>query len=206
MKRLCLRLLFLVVIIGAIPFGGCARQPQILIYVRDGSSDFEYMLTQELGVMKSMLEEAGLRAVVATESEESYYHLRAALNPDISLTDVEVSQYAGFLLPCMAAGAPGFIEAEAIDILKEAVAKGKPIAAQHGSVFILARAGLLNGKHYAYELPRIKEGIYSGNGVVQDGLIITSGICPYEALRTGRPCGTAELTRKLIETVVPPVD
>jgi putative intracellular protease/amidase len=201
MKRIILKVLFLAVIIGALQLGGCARKPAILIYVRDGSSDFEYMLAQELGVMKSMIEEAGLRTVVATVSNESYYHLRTALNPDLSLKDVKVSKYAGFLLPCMAAGAPGFIEAEAVEMVKQAVAQGKPVAAQHGSVFTLARAGLLNGKRYAYELPRIKEGIYSGIGVVQDGLIITAGICAAEARLTGRPDGTVELTRKLIEAV-----
>lgn len=111
MKRLILKVLFLAVVIGALQLGGCSGKQQILIYVRDGSSDFEYMLHQELGVMKSMLEEAGLQPVVATVSDESYYHLRAALNPDLSLKDVKVSKYAGFLLPCMAAGAPGFIEA-----------------------------------------------------------------------------------------------
>ena len=159
------------------------------------------MLTQELGVMKSMLEEAGLRFVEATDSDESYYHLRSDLNPDLSLKDVKVKKYAGFLLPCMAAGAPGFTEAEAVEMIKEAVAQEKPVAGQHGSVFTLGRAGLLNGKRYAYELPLIKEGIYSGTGVVQDGLVITAGICAYEAKITGRPDGTAELTRKLIEAV-----
>ena len=117
------------------------------------------------------------------------------------MKDVKVSKYAGFLLPCMAAGAPGIIDAKAVEILKQAAAQGKPVAAQHGTVFTLARAGLLNGKHYAYALPRIEQGIYSGNGVVQDGLIITAGICPYEAKLTGRPDGTAELTQRLIEAV-----
>ena len=156
MKARIVRALLPAVIIGALQFGGCSGKPQVLIYVRDGSSDFEYMLHHELGVMKHLLEEAGLRVVVATDSEESYYHLRAALNPDLSLPDVKVSKYAGFLL---------------------------------------------RGKHYTLELPRIQEGIYSGTGVVQDGLIITAGICPHRTKLTGRPDGTAELTRKLIEAV-----
>ena len=201
MKRIILKVLYLAVIVGALQFAGCAGKPTILIYVRDGSSDFEYMLHQELGVMKSLLEEAGLRTVVATVSDESYYHLRAALDPDLSLKEVKVKKYAGFLMPCMAAGAPGFIEAEAVEMVKQAVAQGKPVAAQHGSVFTLARSGLLNGKRYAHGSDRIKEGIYSGIGVVQEGLIITAGICPYEARMTGRPDSTAELTRKLIEAV-----
>ena len=102
----------------------------------------------------------------------------------------------------MAAGAPGVIDLEAIEMVKEAAAQGKPVAAQYGSVFTLARAGLLDGKRYAYGYATIEEGIYSGTGVVQDGLVITSGTCPYQARLTGRPDGTAELTQKLIETVI----
>lgn len=124
------------------------------------------------------------------------------MKPDAALKDLKVSKYAGFLLPCMAAGAPGVIDLEAIEMVKEAAAQGKPVAAQYGSVFTLARAGLLDGKRYAYGYATIEEGIYSGTGVVQDGLVITSGTCPYQARLTGRPDGTAELTQKLIETVI----
>jgi len=202
MKRSTLKALCLAVLITAVQLGGCAREPRILLYVRDGSSDFEYMFTQEVGVMKSMLEDAGLRVVVATATEESYYRLRAALKPEIVLKDIKVSKYDGFLLPCMAAGAPGIIEAQAVEMVKQAAARGKPVAAQYGSVFTLARAGLLSGKHYAFGYASFKEGIYGGRGVVRDGRIITSGTCPYQARLTGRPDGTAELTQKLIEAVV----
>ena len=41
----------------------------------------------------------------------------------------------------------------------------------------------------------------TGSIISQDGLVITAGICAYEAKITGRPDGTAELTRKLIEAV-----
>jgi hypothetical protein len=40
--------------------------------------------------------------------------------------------------------------------------------------------------------------IYSGRDVVQDGNIITSGVCPYIKQMRGWPDGTAELTQKLI--------
>jgi hypothetical protein len=42
----------------------------------------------------------------------------------------------------------------------------------------------------------------SGTGVVQNGGVITSGTCPYQAKLTGRPDGTVELAQKLIEAVV----
>lgn len=44
-------------------------------------------------------------------------------------------------------------------------------------------------------------GICDGPGVAQDGREIPSGICPYRSGATGRPDGTAGLTRKLIAAV-----
>lgn len=49
--------------------------------------------------------------------------------------------------------------------------------------------------------PELKSGIYRGNGVVQDGNIITSGICPMMAKLTGVQDGTARLTQKLIQEI-----
>ena len=90
--------------------------------------------------------------------------------------------------------------------------KGKPLAAQFGSVVILAQAGVLKGKKYAFLAdplkptawrtvtdPRFVDAIYSGRGVVQDGNIITSGICPYLEARMNYPDGTTNLTQAFID-------
>ncbi|MFA9406891.1 MAG: DJ-1/PfpI family protein [Anaerolineales bacterium] len=208
MKRQILWILLLAAIITAILLVGCSdkpteslSEPKVLVFVRDGSNNTEYMLTHEVGVMLSMLEEAGILAVVATQSEDSYQGSEPPLKSDILLQDVTVADYDGFLLPCMAAGSPGSIEDDAIALVAEAVAQGKPVAAQYGSVFTLAQAGLLDGKRYAYEYDAFPEGIHDSTGVVQDGNIITSGTCSYKARSTGRPDGTPELTQKLIEAV-----
>jgi putative intracellular protease/amidase len=153
--------------------------------------------------MLSMLDEAGLQAVIATESEDSYSGSDTPLESDILLQDVNVADYEGFLLPCMAAGSPGSIEDDAVELVSEAAAQGKPVAAQYGSVFTLARAGLLDGKHYAFERAAFPEGIHDGTGVVRDGNIITSGTCSYKARSSGRPDGTSELTQELIEAIAP---
>jgi putative intracellular protease/amidase len=210
MKRRILTALWLVTIISAILFVGCSSKPKesfggpkVLVFVRDGANATEYMLTHEVGVMLSMLEEAGILAVVATQSEDSYQGSEPPLKSDILLQDVTVADYDGFLLPCMAAGSPGSIEDDAIAMVAEAAAQKKPIAAQYGSVFTLAEAGLFDGKHYAFERDTFPDGIYDGTGVVQDGNIITSGTCSYKARSTDRPDGTPELTQKLIEAIVP---
>jgi putative intracellular protease/amidase len=113
-------------------------------------------------------------------------------------------------MPCMAVGGiPGPpVAPEAVAIAKYAAAEGKPLAAQYGSVIILAQAGVLKGKKYAFFSdplkpapwrkitdPRFKDAIYSGRGVVQDGNIITSGTCPLLERMSGLPDGTANLTQ-----------
>jgi transcriptional regulator GlxA family with amidase domain len=84
------------------------------------------------------------------------------------------------------------------------VAAGKPVAAQFGAVYTLAEAGLLKGKRYAIfsepeEDSRFDGAVYSGNGVVQDGNIITSGTCPFIARQEGATDGTPKLTQTLID-------
>ena len=99
---------------------------------------------------------------------------------------------------------------EEINFARNIVKEGKPVAAQLGAVLILAKAGVLNGKKYAWAdeqdenvnmFPAFKGGIYSGRGVVRDGLIITSGTCPMMAKMRGHQDGTDELTRTLIEVI-----
>jgi putative intracellular protease/amidase len=204
MKRSILWAFLTVVLIVVSLLSGCAKQPRILLYTREGSGALELMLREEVEVMIRLLEEAGLRVEIATLYEEPYYGAGVPFNfkPDLLLEDVKVSKYAGFLLPCMAAGQPGIIEARAVEMVREAAARGKPVAAQHGSIHTLARAGLLEGRRYAMGLAVFPEGIYSGTGVVRDGNIITSGICPEKTKESGRPNGTVELTRELIEAVL----
>ena len=46
--------------------------------------------------------------------------------------------------------------------------------------------------------PRFVGAIYSGRNVVQDGNIITSGVCPYLERMTGLPDQTTKLTELFI--------
>jgi putative intracellular protease/amidase len=157
------------------------------------------MLTKEVGVMKDLLQKAGFEVVVATASMQPLAAGSAKLNPDLKLSDVKLAEYKGIIMPCMATSAAQ-IPPEGSAIIKEAVAKKKPLAAQTGSVMLLAQAGVLTGKKYALAKgwPAIEGAIYSGDGIVQDGKIITSGICPYMAKTQGMTDGTSKLTEALI--------
>ena len=186
---------------------------RVLLIPREGeSSNLDFMLAKEVGVMTDLLQKAGFKVVVANVSGQPIEGIVRKLKPDLKLSEVKVNEYAGFILPCMAVGlSPSQpISPVAVSIVKQAVAKGKPVAAQLGSVTILAEAGVLKGKRYAFmqdplnPLPpdekdsRFEGAIYSGRGVVQDGMIITSGICPAMGGSTGMPDCTPELIRAFI--------
>ena len=109
----------------------------------------ELMLTEEVAVMVSMLEKAGYEVVVASASGEPITGGTTTLTPDLKLADVKVDDYVGFMFPCLAVDMDLPPPAEAVRIAKEAVAQGKPVAAQNGGVVTLSAAGALNGKQFA---------------------------------------------------------
>jgi putative intracellular protease/amidase len=107
------------------------------------------------------------------------------------------------------APAPGNrVPSEALAIVEKAVADNKPILAARGSVAVLARAGGLAGKDYAFarevdvkERSEFAGGNYVGTGVVRDGNISTSGVCPLAARSLELPDGTEEVTRHFIDSL-----
>jgi putative intracellular protease/amidase len=164
----------------------------------------ELMLTEEVGVMVGLLEEAGAKVVVASLSGKPIRGDPTTLAPDLKLSDVSLDDYAGVVIPCMAAGFggdPGTLPPEALKIVKEAVAQGKPVAAQQSAVLILAKAGVLDGRRFAIAAENrnyIAVGTFAGAGVVRAGRIVTAGTCPLQAQTFGLPDTTTELTRRFI--------
>jgi len=128
---------------------------KVLMIPREGfSSDIQLMLTKEVGVMTSMLKEAGFEVVVTTRSGQDIIGSTSTLKPDRRLDQVNLDDYMGIIMPCMAVGGiPGPpIAPETITIVQQAVAAGKPVAAQMGSVIILAHAGVLKSKKICLSL------------------------------------------------------
>ena len=180
-----------------------AQERKVLLVTKDEeSADLDLMLTEEVGVMQAMLQEAGFTVVVASPSGEPIAGEKTSLTPDMKIEDVEIEDYAGVIMPCLAtAWEPSPVTQE---LVIAAVAAGKPVAAQLGSVVTLARAGVLEGKKYAFaegmgdNVPEFESLERAGHGVVEDGNIITSGVCPYIAPSRGLEDGTPALTRALI--------
>ncbi len=177
------------------------KRQKVLVIVKENSSELELMLTKEVAVITDTLEQSGFEAVVASASGQPMVTAATTLTQGLKLEDVKVVDYAGIIIPCMMA--PEVLKVAAI--VKEAVAEGKAVAAQFSSIPILAEAGVLSGKKYAFiteeraaEHSTLKDAIYSGSAVVQDGKIITSAVCPLAAKRRGLQDGTTKLTKALI--------
>ncbi len=196
-------------------FGQTTRK--VLMIPREGySTDLDLMLKMEVGVMTMLLKRAGFQVDVATTSGQSIVGPTEKIEKVLRLSEVKLDDYVGIIMPCMAVGMfPGPpVSAEAMALVKKAVQEGKPVAAASNASTILAEAGLLKGKKYAYfqdplkpgtTLKRIdlryEGGIYSGDGVVQDGNIITSGVCPQLERADGKQNGTLMLTQTFITAI-----
>ena len=204
MKRLLTAIL---IGIFAISCAWAQTNPKVLLFMRNAekSGDLEYMLKKEAGVMKDILEKSGYGVVIATLDGSSVSAGSTKVTANIKLADAKVADYAGFILPCLAVPsypAPPEVSPDAIALVKNAVSAGKPVAAQTGSLWTLAEAGLLKGKKYAYAMeeksPYFEGAAFAGTGVVRDGLIITSGICPYMMLKADMKDGTEALAYALV--------
>ena len=180
----------------------------VLMFVRDGARDLELMLDKETGVMKQMLEDAGIEVVVATTTGEPMKSGDFVLKADLKITDAKASDYDGFILPCMAPAPGSPVPDEVVALIREARESGKPIAASRGSVAILGKAGALKGKEYSYaqevdvsQRPEFEGGTYQGTGYTQDGNITTVGICPLASKSLNLPDGTENLTKGFIASL-----
>lgn len=178
---------------------------KVLLYIEDGSSNLQYMLVHEAGMMKSILENSGFKVDVATIDGSVLKTDSTTLTPDMKLSDVKISDYVGFIMPCMATEDTVITQTET-DFVKTALKENKPIAAQLGAIMILAKAGVLEGKRFAIakemkDSPAFANAYYSGEGIVRDGNIVTSGICPNLARVTNQKDGTEVLTKTLVAMI-----
>jgi putative intracellular protease/amidase len=205
MRQLCLLLLSATLLVS------CAKDnPKVLLFITDGSRDLELMLTKEVIVMNEMLEQSNFEVVITTLSGETVSVDSVVIEPDLKLGDVNIADYSGFIFPCMAPPWDKIydLNEEVIEFVKKVSKEGKPMAAQTLSVADFAKAGVLIDKKYAFtsdpdlnEYPEFDGGIYSGEGVIQDGNIITSGTCPWKTREYGKPDGTRRLTQLFINAI-----
>lgn len=221
MKRVAtfsaLMLLFSIALVGA-PRVYAQSAGKVLMIVREGySSDLDLAIKMEVGGMNSVLTAAGYDVQVASTSGQPILGASQKIEKVSRLSEINLSDYVGVIMPCMGVGMfPGPpISPEAVAAVRKVLEDGKPVAAASNASTVLADAGVLKGRKYAYATDplnsgpqwagrtdkRFDGGIYSGTGVVQDGKIITSGICPILAKALGLPDETVELTKRFVTTL-----
>jgi putative intracellular protease/amidase len=193
-------------------FGQSSRK--VLMVPREGySTDLDLMIKMEVGVMTILLKNAGFEVDIATTSGQPILGPTQKIEKVMRLSEINLDNYVGVIMPCMAVGMfPGPpVSPQAVAVVKKALSDGKPVAAAANSSIILAEAGVLKGKKYAFLVDPLKttetrkrtdsrfvDAIYSGPGVIQDGKIITSGVCPNLERVYAMQNGTVELTQKFI--------
>jgi putative intracellular protease/amidase len=217
MRKITQLLAIMVILVVVISFSSQAfgqSGSKVLMIAREGySSDLDLMIKMEVGVMNTLLKRAGVEVDIASTSGQPILGPTQKIEKVLRLSEIKLDDYAGVIMPCMAVGMfPGPpVSPEAVAAVKKALADGKPVAAASNASIVLAEAGVLKGRKYAYVQDPLKttqqgtrtdlrfEGaIYGGPGVVQDGKIITSGICPSLERSLAMPSGTIELTNKFI--------
>jgi len=189
---------------------------KVLMFLREGvSADLDFMLKMEVGVMTKLLKEAGFQVDVATESGQPIAGETEKIEKVMKLSEIKLDDYKGVIIPCLNIMRVE-VAPETLAVVKKAHADGKPVAAPMSSIAVLVNAGLLKGKKYAWIADPLKttarrkepdlrfaDAIYSGQGVVQDDKIITSGGCPATQRWLGVQDRTVELTQTFIAAIGP---
>jgi hypothetical protein len=184
-------LLALIVLLLIVPAAFAEAPSTVLILIsRENGRSPDLMLTKEVGVMASLLKEAGFAVKYSTPTEKDIAGSKTSLKSDLLNAAVDPANYVGFILPCMALPNQAIgVTPEFLQKVKDIGATGKPLAAQMSSIDILKKAGLLEGKKFS---------LSPSSGVVVDGNIVTNMACPYMAENALVDDLTAELTRRFI--------
>ena len=209
----------MVILAGVISFSSQAfgqSGSKVLMIIREGRLyDPDLSIQMEVGTMMVLLKKAGFGVDVTSVAPMDNVSGRSQkIEKLLSLSEVKLDDYVGVIIPCM--GAENVASPKMLTTIKDVVAKGKPIAASYGAVAVLAKAGVLKGRKFAFytgpsdpefkcffDITDLEGATYSGTGVVQDGKIITGGTCPISEARPGIQNTTFELTQTFIAAIKP---
>lgn len=207
----------MVILAGIISFSPEAfgqGSSKVLMIIREGRSyDPDLMIKMEVGTMMGLLKKAGFGVDVASLSGQDVSGCTQKIEKLLRLSEVKLDDYVGVIIPCMAVP-EAIASPEMVTTVKDVLAKGKLIAASNGGVTVLAKAGVLKGRKFAFgrdpsdpefkhyiDITDLEGATYSGTGIVQDGKIITGGACPSSEANHGVQNRTFELTKTFIAAI-----
>jgi hypothetical protein len=183
---------------------GSTKAPakKVLLIARENSADMALMIGKEVDPIIQDLTAAGFDVTIASDPGTDITSGQTTLKVNASLAEVNVAEYVGLIIPCMAAGGTvNSVPPAAVDIVSKENQKGAAIAAEQSGVQILGAAGVLQGRKYAIGSGGQDAswgGSFQGSGVVVDGTIVTSGTCPYMESQGAGVAGTPEMTADFI--------
>ena len=176
MKYRCVLRRAFVIFLAAVLIAGCSEvqsnptAKQALLVIYSQFEEHEYTDSREI------LEDSGVIVTVASSTTSTLKgHKGLKVNPDILLKDAKASDYDAIVfIGGIAYDSPP----EAEQLVRDAAADGKVLAAICIAPVTLARAGVLEGKRATASIsPTLLESrgaIFTGNPVEKDGLIITA--------------------------------
>jgi hypothetical protein len=174
----------------------CSPRPTILMIIRD-SSTMEYMIPNEILLMKNIANKAGYRIHIASETGAKIEAGKENLSPDFKFSEVDINKYIGLIIPCCASGPMPKPNTEAAKKLVGAAIELKlPIAAQYSGIDLLVLSGLSKDTKLARSF--LFASTDTGPGVVVDKNIVTSGTCPWMARYQKSTAGTENLMKEFI--------
>ena len=196
-------LVLLLSIVGlAIPLSSASAQdkPVVLMIARgadppQGEASLKIAIDKEVSAIISKLNALGYAVDVASDDGKDIIVQGSTLKVDKKLSDVEAANYVGVIVPCMV---HVNVPPDAVKILQNMQSRNLPVAAQNGGVLVLDAAGLLKGRNYSISpalkgLVHEREAVLKDPGVVRDGEVVTSAICPNFSQATGMKDETDEL-------------
>ena len=148
---------------------------KVLMVLREGySTDIDLAIKMEVGVMTKLLKNAGFDVDIATTSGQSILGPTQKIENVLRLSEINLDNYVGVIMPCMAVGMfPGPpVSPEAVAVVKKTLAEGKPVAAASNASIILADAGVLKGKKYAYYEDPLKTSKTGGQERTLDSIML----------------------------------
>jgi len=157
----------------------------VMIIAQNGFRD------EELQDPKKVLEAGAVKVIIASSSKSaSQGVLGTVVNPDITLDEINVSDFDAVIFVGGAGSSQYWNDPVAHRIAKEAVNQGKVLGAICIAPVTLANAGLLNGKKatvWSSESEQLKASgaLYTGKAVEQDGKIVTAN-GPTAAVEFGK--------------------
>jgi putative intracellular protease/amidase len=184
----------------------------ILIFLRHGRSYDWDLALQELQHISDIVTGAGYIPVTASIGGKTVKRNNTEIRPDIAVETADLDNYQGIIIPCLLRGSTAenwHARIEEIELVTMASESGIPIAAQHGGVVILAEAGLLEGKKFAYypddafwNDEYFSKGLYViSRDVIRADNLITSGPCLFHTQIPGQEAGTEEMMKLFFEAV-----